>query len=352
MIYLEDIAAIRPVLKDETIRRLGGYQLSGQNYVALSFNKSIGDNLFASAKESKEYISQELQKIEYEGLDYVIIYDMAEMINEDYSTLAKNGLQTLILVFVALLLFVGLKESVIATITLPLAFFVTFIVLKQLGLSLNFLTNFSLIITFGIAIDTTIVVIEGAHERLRQGFKPRHAILLAVRDYKWPLIAGTTTTVVVFLPLLTLPGLMGKFLAYIPITIFVTLVAALIISLTINSALYFKLSKAQKYFEESSVDRKYMRAEDQILLDQDRAHKQEKPDTHKSWRDRFLDVFSLRYAKLISKIMESSKSRLGAIAAALGLFVLSVVVIAPRLGFSLFPQNDNGWMNIYITAQK
>jgi len=89
------------------------------------------------------------------------------VIRDDYQTLASNGLQTIVLVFLAILLFVGLKESVIASITIPLAFLITFMVLNQLGLSLNFLTNFSLIICFGIAIDTTIVVIEGAHEKLR-----------------------------------------------------------------------------------------------------------------------------------------------------------------------------------------
>lgn len=351
-VYLKDIATIQKKLKDESIRKLWSFQISGQNYISLSINKSAWKNIFASAQEAKQLLNDELKKIGYKGLHYAIMYDMADNINDDYSKLAKNGLQTLVLVFLSLLLFVGLKESIIATITLPLAFFITFIVLQKLGLSLNFLTNFSLIITFGIAIDTTIVVIEWAHERIRQWFRSKHAILLSVRDYKLPLMAWTATTVVVFLPLLTLPGLVGKFLAFIPITIFVTLLAALLISLTINSALYYKLSKPRKYFEDKLIDRKYIREGDAIMLREDRKNKVEKPEKHKWFRERVLDKISMRYAKLLWKIIGNAKTRLWAIAVSVGLFLFGMLIIAPSLWFNIFPNSDKGWMNIDITAEK
>ena len=88
------------------------------------------------------------------------VADAADAISQDYDDLAHNGLETVVLVFLSILLFVGLKESLIGSVTVPLSFFITFIVLQRLGLSLNFLTNFSLIVCFGIAIDATIVVIQ------------------------------------------------------------------------------------------------------------------------------------------------------------------------------------------------
>ncbi len=351
-VYLKDISKIQKKLKDDSIKRLWSFQLSWQNYIALSFNKSAGANLFASAKEAKQLLADEFHKIKYEGLHYSLMYDMADMINDDYSKLAKNGLQTLIFVFLSLLLFVGFKESIVATITLPLAFFITFIVLQKLWLSLNFLTNFSLVITFGIAIDTTIVIIEGSYEKMRQWYNPKHAILLAVRDYKLPLIAGTATTVVVFLPLLTLPGLIGKFLAFIPITIFVTLLAALVISLTINSALYYKLSKPKKYFEDEGIDREYLKAEDALLLREDRKFKTKKNQEQRSLREKILDTIAKGYARVLWKIMQDAKHRLWAIAIAMGLFLVAIVWISPSLGFNIFPSSDNSQMNISITAKK
>lgn len=100
------------------------------------------------------------QREGFSGLEFIYTQDISEDLIDDYNSLLENGLLTILLVFICLFVFVGLKESVIASITIPLAFCITFIVLQQLDLSLNFLTNFSLIITFGIAIDVTIVIIE------------------------------------------------------------------------------------------------------------------------------------------------------------------------------------------------
>jgi len=351
-VYLRDIATIGKKLKNETQYTLGAYNLSGQSYVSLTFNKAKWVNLFQSAKEAKELLADEMHKIWYQWLNYRFSYDLSELIDDDYQKLAKNWLQTLILVFLALLLFIGFKEALIATIVLPLAFLITFMVLRQLGLSLNFLTNFSFIISFGIAIDTTIVVIEWAHERARQWFKPINAILLAIRDYKMPLIAGTSTTLVVFLPMLSLPGVMGKFLAFIPITIFSTLLAALMISLTLNSALYYKLSKKKKYFEPELVDEKFMITEDKILLAHDTQNKKPKPEHIKNLRENILDKVAGRYKNQIEKIMKTAKSRAAIVSLSILAFILSMVVIPGIIWFKLFPDNDNNFLDISISSAK
>lgn len=347
-VKLKDISSIKRKLKSNNIQKMWTYNLSGQNYVSLFFNKQEWDNIFKSSKEAKELFKQEFEKTEYKWLSYIVTLDLWELINEDYDTLAKNWLQTLILVFIALLIFVWFKESLIATITLPLAFFVTFIVLKNLWLSLNFLTNFSFVITFWIAIDTTIVVIEWAHEKMRQWFKPINSILLAVREYKTPLISGTATTICVFIPLLTLPGIMWKFLAYIPITIFSTLVAALLISLTINSALYYKLSKPKKYFNSNIWDTKHMTKENKILLQEDKKWKIEKPEDKKDRREKILDKISLRYSEKLWKIIHDPKKRaLSAILPIIAL-ILSLIFISPSLWFNLFPWSDNWFLSVNI----
>ncbi|MBP7847671.1 efflux RND transporter permease subunit [Patescibacteria group bacterium] len=75
-------------------------------------------------------------------------------------------------------------------------------------------------------------------------------MLLAVKDFYKPLISGTMTTAIVFIPMMFLPGIIGKFLAFIPITIFTTLVASLFIALTLNTALFYKFSKKQTTYRE------------------------------------------------------------------------------------------------------
>jgi multidrug efflux pump subunit AcrB len=95
-------------------------------------------------------------------------------------------------------------------------------------------------------------------------------VLLSIKDYHIPLISGTLTTVIVFLPLFSLPGVMGKFLAYIPITIFVTLIASLFISLTLNSAMYFKLTKDHKTYDPHAGATEHLDEEMESLLKEER----------------------------------------------------------------------------------
>lgn len=349
-ISLWSIAEIQRHYKDERIAMMWTYQSSGYNFVTLTFNKNKEDTVFGASEKSKQALETILKK--YQGIQRTYTQDIADVIQDDYQTLASNGLQTIILVFFAILLFVGLKESIIASITIPLAFLITFIVLNQLGLSLNFLTNFSLIICFGIAIDTTIVIIEGAHEKMRLWFNPKSAVLLAVEEYKRPLISWTATTCVVFLPMLSLPWVIGKFLAYIPITIFTTLIAALFISLTINSALYYKLSSKKNTYEEKPEEIDYLTDEEKALLIIEREGKKSKEEITLSRREKILDYISQTYAQRLGKIMENKKTRIISIIGPIALLIVSFIVISPQLWFTLFPSWDNPFIAIQVSAKE
>lgn len=352
VITLWSLATVTRYYDDNRVTRMWSYQKSGYNFVTLWFNKKKWANIFTSSDNAKQSLESLLQTQAYQGLDISYTQDIADYVREDYQSLASNGLQTIFLVFFAILLFVGMKESVIASMTIPLAFLITFMVLNQLGLSLNFLTNFSLIICFGIAIDTTIVIIEWAHEKMRMWFDPKSAVLFAVRDYKRPLITGTTTTCVVFLPMLALPGITGKFLAYIPITIFTTLIAALFISLTINSALYYKLSKKNRQFERKADENDYLTQEEILILKEEREGKTEKNTQTLSRREKILDRMSQKYSDRLWRIMHNKKTRLISILAPIWLLILSFIFISPQLGFTLFPSGDNPFISIEILWQE
>lgn len=350
-VFLQDIAKIEQRLKDESIRKMWSYQNSGNYFVPMTFNKNRWSNIFSSSKDAKKLIEQEMSKQEYTGLTVIYTQDLAEFIEKDYADLANSGLQTILLVFIVLLFFVGFKEALIATLSVPLAFMITFFVLKQLGLSLNFLTNFSLIVCFGIAIDATIVIVQWAHEKMRQWFSSKSSVLLSVKDYAIPLISGTATTLVVFLPLLTLPGLIGKFLAYVPITIFVTLLWSLFIALTINSALFFKFSKSKKEYE-NIWEIEYLPLEEKALLEKERIGKELYTQDNASWRERLLDKITDWYESKLRLIMENSRSRVIAFLVPLIALVLSFVFISPQLGFNLFPLSDSQWIYANISAKK
>lgn len=345
---LRDVATIDRDYNDESVRTFGRHQESWYNVATMSVNKDEWWNIFELSDGAKTAIEELLESPEFDWVQFLYGQDLAELIKTDYKDLARSWLLTLVWVFLCLLLFVWLKEALIATFAIPLAFMVTFIVLQQIDLSLNFLTNFSLVLTLWIAIDTTIVIIEAAYENLKLWYNPKTAVLKAVKDFSAPLIAGTSTTLVVFIPMMVLPGITGKFLAYIPITVFITLIAALFISLTVNSAFFYKLSKAKKWFIPEETAEKFLSETDLAILALERQGKEARWHENKSLRHRMLWAFSNRYERTLRSFLSSKVSRLLSVFVPIILLVISFITLAPRIWFTLFPGSDNGFFFLEV----
>lgn len=159
-ITLGDIAQLELYYGEEKINKFGLYNDTGYNYISLTYSKLAGSNIFDVADQAKLSIEQELEKEIYNGLGFIYTDDEAQQVIDDFSNLSVSAAQTLVLVFLALIFFVGLKESTIATLILPLAFFLGFIVIDYLGETFNQMTTFAFVLAFGIAIDTIIIIIE------------------------------------------------------------------------------------------------------------------------------------------------------------------------------------------------
>ncbi|MFK7780244.1 MAG: efflux RND transporter permease subunit [Candidatus Gracilibacteria bacterium] len=351
-VILSDIADFKLEYPGDEIRRLGAYDMVGKNYISIVVNKSTGSNVFDVSRESKEAFETLLEgDPNFEGLNIIYSKDMSELIIEDYRNLSKTAATTIILVFITIMFFVGFREGIIASLLIPLAFLITFITLDILGLSLNFLTNFSLVLTLGIAIDTVIVIIEGASEKMRLGYKRRTAIMIAIRDFKSPLISGTFTTLAAFLPLMFLPGLVGKFLSYIPITVFSTLLAALILSLTLSSALFMTFMKPKKTYHKEPKIEKNLIASDKKLLLIDRSEKTARKFESLSLREKLLHNLGEFYERLLSKVLHSMFLKLSFIFIPIILLAISFFTLSPQIGFVLFPNTDEGIITIDVTAE-
>jgi multidrug efflux pump subunit AcrB len=349
-IKLNEIAEFKREYSWDEIKRLGFYNKTGKNYISLIFNKSTWANVFEASKNSKKALKILLKdNDEFEWLSVEYSKDMSEQIVEDYWNLWNTALTTIILVFITILFFVGFREWLIATLLIPLAFMITFIVLDTIWLSMNFLTNFSLVLTLWIAIDTVIVIIEWASEKMRLWYSRESSIMLAVRDFKSPLISWTSTTLVAFLPLMFLPGVMWKFLSYIPITVFVTLVASLFLSLTLASALFVKLMKSKKDYHKENDLEKNMVFEDTELLRLDRLNKIEKKGEKLSLRERFLIFLWKYYEEKMKNIFSSTLYKILFTILPFILLILSFLFISPKIGFTIFPQTDEWVINISIT---
>lgn len=347
-VKLQDVASYQKKYDDDA-KRFAWLIQDSKRYssVSLEFEKDQQTSIFAASNFAKSEIDKLINSTEFAWINYFYTSDLAALIIEDYETLAENWLITLVLVFALLFLFIWFKQSILASLALPLAFMITFFVLNQLGYTMNFLTNFSLVLSFWIAIDVIIVIVEWASQKIRLWYSPKNAILLAIRDLWRPMTSWAATTLAVFLPLIFLPGMMWNFLAYIPVTVFSVVFAAWLLSLTLNSAIFYKLNKDPKCYFGNPGAEELLSKQERELLEHDRKWKYEKTEW-KQKKDVFFDFLQDWYANLLWIIMRNKFTRLTTIWIPVVLLVLSFIFLSPRIGFTLFPSSDTDFMQVSI----
>lgn len=153
-------------------------------------------------------------------LQYSTYFNGANEINKSFNQLEHDFEVTFGLVFLVLLIFFGLRQSFVAALAIPFTFLITFIVMGAVGISINFISLFSLLLALGILVDNAIVVISALASYYRSGkFTATEAALLVFRDFKVVIATTTITTVWAFLPLLLSTGIIGEFIKPIPIVV-------------------------------------------------------------------------------------------------------------------------------------
>ncbi len=341
-IHLGDIAKIERNYKNDAINTIMiGTGWKTHSYVGITINKSDSASIFAASDIAKQKIESIFKWDDFQWLSFIYWSDIADTIRDDYVELFHEALTTLALVFFAMFLFVGFKDSLFATLTLPLAFLSTFMILNYLGYSLNFLTNFSFILSFGIAVDTIIVIVQAASAKLRIGYSPKSAIMLALREYGVPIIAGVSSTIVVFIPMMMLPGMTGKFLAYIPTSIFWVLASGLVLALTVNSALYLLFVREKKTYVESETTLEYAGALERELLLIEREGKERIPEWSAPLRTRIIHSVTEWYKRILTNFLEHTYLRRASIIIPVIFLIFGFVVLAPIVGVEIFPSDDN-----------
>ena len=237
-VFVRDLANVsEQAIKKEKTSRLSISGSEPQNSVSLSIIKRVGSSIVDTVKEAKNATDAKIKSFP-PGITYSVTTDYADLIDEQFNQLTHDFILTLVLVFVILLIIVGLKEAFVAGLAIPLVFFASFGMLSALGMTLNFLSLFSLILALGLLVDDAIVVVSATKQYLKTGkFTPEEAVLLVLNDFKVVLTTTTLTTVWAFLPLLLATGIMGEYMKSIPVTVSITLISSLLIALMINHPL-------------------------------------------------------------------------------------------------------------------
>lgn len=230
-VYLRDVATIvNGIEPAHTISRVSHNGAPAEPAVTLNVFKKAGANIIITT-DGVEKRLKELSNTTLAGITPLTVYSAGKEVKDSLSELSRVGLETVVLVMICLLLTIGWREAVVAGLSIPLSFVIAFIGLAASGNTINFVSLFALILAIGILVDSGIVVTEAVHTRYRRLGNAVEAAKETIREYAWPLIAGTLTTVAVFAPLFFISGVTGKFIASIPFTIIFVLLASIFVAL-------------------------------------------------------------------------------------------------------------------------
>ncbi len=169
------------------------------------------------------------------GFQIATVQNTSEEIDRQFFDLARDFTITIVLVVIVLFIFLGGRQALVSALSAPLSFLIVFSVMKATGISLNFLSLFSLILSLGLLVDDTVVVISAMTFYYKTGrFTPLQTGLLVWRDFLIPVFTTTITTVWAFLPLLLATGIIGEFIKSIPVVVSTALAASFFVSIFIT----------------------------------------------------------------------------------------------------------------------
>jgi multidrug efflux pump subunit AcrB len=251
VVYLKDVATIsfKEKQKESYAREYS------QPVVMLDIMKRSGENLINASEKINAIITKAKDNIFPHNLNVSITNDMSDKTKKQVADLENSIILGMLLVVGVLMFFLGLRNALFVGIAIPLSMLLSFIILNSLGVTLNTMVLFSLVMALGMLVDNGIVIVENIYRLMDEGYGPIDAAKQGAGEVAWPIIASTATTLAAFVPLAFWPGIMGEFMKYLPITLIIVLSSSLFVALVINPVLTSMYMKV----EETEMSKKTMR---------------------------------------------------------------------------------------------
>lgn len=238
-IYLKDVAKIEDSFKEVTLK----VRISGRNGLLLFIQKQTDTNSVEVAARIKKRL-KELEKTLPSDIKTQIIFDTSQDIIDALDALKSSVYLGIVLVVLVVWFFLRqFLPSLIIALTIPFSLLIAFIYLFLSGKTINTISLSSLAIAAGMVVDNAIVVVDNIYRKLEKGNRPAEAAIFGTQEMFLAIAASTATTVVVFLPMLFIPGVIGIFFGEMAVIITATLVGSLFTAATFSPMLASKWMK-------------------------------------------------------------------------------------------------------------
>ena len=232
-VRIQDIASVNFQEKEKTTYA----RESGEDVVMINLKKRAGTNMIAAIDQAKEKIEKAKDTYLPKDLEITLTSDQSANVEHQVNELANHILIGILLVMGVLSFSMGMKNALFVGTAIPLSMLIAFAILSYMGVTLNTMVLFAMIMGLGMLVDDGIVVVDNVYANMEKGLPRNLASKYGIGEIAFPVITSTLTTVFAFLPMLLWPGIMGEFMKYFPITISVTLMASLFVALVINASM-------------------------------------------------------------------------------------------------------------------
>ncbi len=241
VVTLGDIADIRRTFKDAT----GYSRINGRPAIAISIVKRLGENIVATNQQVKDIV----KKTTADWSDKVHVdfaLDESQMIFEVLGSLQSSILTAIALVMVICVAALGMRSALMVGLAIPTSFMLGFLIVNLMGNSINNMLMFGMVLTVGMLVDGAIVITEYADRKMSDGVHRSEAYILAAKRMFWPVVSSTATTLAAFLPMLFWPGVTGKFMSNLPVTVIIVLSASLVTAMVFLPVIGRYFGKVEK----------------------------------------------------------------------------------------------------------
>lgn len=225
-VVFSDVATITRTYEDATAYT----RANGRPALILGISKRTGTNIIENS-ESVRAVVDEVTADWPSAVQVDYILDQGPPAEDMLFSLQNSVMTAIVLVMIVAVAMLSVRPALLIGLSIPVSFMTSFFILQLLGLTVNMMIMFGLVLTVGMLVDSAVVMVEYADRKISEGMKRKEAFIRAARLMFVPIMSSMATTIAAFLPLLLWPGIIGKFMSYFPIMVIVTLTASLITSM-------------------------------------------------------------------------------------------------------------------------
>ncbi len=221
-------------------------RFNGKPAALVQINRTNNEDVIEISNVVRNYVAQQRSKMPA-GINIATWFDLSNLVRGRINLLLRNGFQGIVLVFITLALFLNIRLAFWVSVGIPISFMGAFIVLDYIDATINMISLFAFIMTLGILVDDAIIVGENIYTHFGRGKSVKEAVVDGLNEVGGPVVMAVSTTVVAFMPLMFIAGIMGKFIAVMPKAVIAILMVSLGEALVILPAhLYHALDRSTR----------------------------------------------------------------------------------------------------------